>query len=80
MIVSQTVYEIDRLTDERTVFHKPRDQILGLMSAAYSLGCILSLPFIPFIVDRFGRRLAIVIGSFIMLIGVALQTAAVNCE
>lgn len=43
------------------------------MSAAYSLGCIISLPFVPWIVDRFGRRMAIVFGSFIMLIGVGLQ-------
>ncbi|KAG8848593.1 hypothetical protein FRB91_010690 [Serendipita sp. 411] len=59
-------------------FHQPRGQTLGLMSAAYSLGCIVSLPFIPLIVDRGGRRLTIVVGSCIMLIGVALQTAAVN--
>lgn len=72
--------KFDWLADEITVFHQPRGQILGLMSAAYSLGCILSLPFIPFIVDRFGRRLAIVFGSCIMLIGVILQTCAVNCE
>ncbi|KIM24859.1 hypothetical protein M408DRAFT_26654 [Serendipita vermifera MAFF 305830] len=59
-------------------FGKPRGQDLGLMTAAYSLGCIISLPFIPFIVERIGRRRAIVFGSCIMLIGVALQTAAVN--
>lgn len=50
------------------------------MTAAYSLGAILSLPFIPFIVERFGRRLTIVFGSFIMLLGVGLQTGAVNCK
>lgn len=59
-------------------FGKPRGQTLGLMTAAYSLGAILSLPFIPFIVERFGRRLTIVFGSFIMLLGVGLQTGAVN--
>lgn len=63
----------------RLVFGKPRGQTLGLMTAAYSLGCLLSLPFIPFVVERFGRRLAIVFGSCIMLVGVALQTAAQNC-
>ena len=49
------------------------------MTAAYSLGALLSLPFIPIIVDRLGRRKSIVLGSFVMLLGVALQTAAVNC-
>lgn len=37
-------------------------------------------PFIPFTVDRFGRRMVIVYGSFILLLGVAVQTAAITCE
>ncbi|CCA71201.1 related to hexose transporter protein [Serendipita indica DSM 11827] len=59
-------------------FGHPQGQTLGLMSSAYSLGCILSLPFIPFVVDRLGRRLSIVCGSCVMLVGVALQASAVN--
>jgi MFS family permease len=49
------------------------------MSAAYSLGAIVALPFVPTVTDRFGRRNAIIFGSIIMVIGAALQTASQNC-
>ncbi|KAL1944200.1 hypothetical protein VTO73DRAFT_3385 [Trametes versicolor] len=57
-------------------FGHPRSTILGLLSALYSLGSICSLPFVPFVTDRFGRRFAIIFGSVIMVIGAALQTAS----
>ncbi|KAI0071827.1 hexose transporter [Panus rudis PR-1116 ss-1] len=57
-------------------FGHPRSTILGLLSALYSLGSICSLPFVPFVTDRFGRRWAIIVGSIFMIIGAALQTAS----
>ncbi|KAH9854869.1 hexose transporter [Lenzites betulinus] len=57
-------------------FGHPRSTILGLLSALYSLGSICSLPFVPFVTDRYGRRFAIIFGSIIMVIGSALQTAS----
>jgi len=57
-------------------FGHPKSTILGLLSALYSLGSICSLPFVPFVTDRFGRRWAIIIGSIFMVIGAALQTAS----
>ncbi|KAK7695787.1 hypothetical protein QCA50_000424 [Cerrena zonata] len=60
----------------QTFFNHPRSTILGLLSALYSLGSICSLPFVPFVTDRFGRRRAIIFGSVIMVIGSILQTAA----
>ncbi|KAI0832893.1 hexose transporter [Trametes gibbosa] len=57
-------------------FGHPRSTILGLLSALYSLGSICSLPFVPFVTDRYGRRFAIIFGSIIMVIGAALQTAS----
>ncbi|KAI1791088.1 hexose transporter [Ganoderma leucocontextum] len=57
-------------------FNHPRSTILGLLSALYSLGSICSLPFVPFVTDRLGRRWAIAFGSVIMIIGAALQTAS----
>ncbi|KAI0677721.1 hexose transporter [Trametes maxima] len=57
-------------------FNHPRSTILGLLSALYSLGSICSLPFVPFVTDRFGRRWAIIFGSIIMVIGAALQTSS----
>lgn len=61
------------------VFGHPRSTILGLLSALYSLGSICSLPFVPFVTDRYGRRFAIIFGSIIMVIGSALQTASQDC-
>ncbi|KAF7332317.1 Hexose transporter [Mycena kentingensis (nom. inval.)] len=61
-----------------TFFHSPRSTILGLMSAAYSLGAILALPAVAFVNDRLGRKNAIVFGSLFMLLGAALQTASRN--
>ncbi|KAH9939348.1 hexose transporter [Epithele typhae] len=57
-------------------FHHPRSTILGLLSALYSLGSICSLPFVPMVADRFGRRWSIIFGSIIMVIGAALQAAS----
>ncbi|THG93118.1 hypothetical protein EW026_g8027 [Hermanssonia centrifuga] len=57
-------------------FHNPNSTTLGLMSSLYSLGSIASLPIVPFITDRLGRRMAIIFGSIIMLIGAILQMAA----
>ena len=50
-----------------------------VLSALYSLGSICSLPFVPFVTDKMGRRWAILFGSVIMVIGASLQTAAQNC-
>ncbi|KAL7282766.1 hexose transporter [Trametes coccinea BRFM310] len=57
-------------------FGHPRSTILGLLSALYSLGSMCSLPFVPVVTDRFGRRKAIIFGSIVMIIGAALQTAS----
>jgi MFS family permease len=50
------------------------------MSAAYSLGAIIALPAVPYVNDEWGRRRAILFGSFIMIIGAIIQTASQNCE
>ncbi|KAF2703375.1 MFS general substrate transporter [Pleomassaria siparia CBS 279.74] len=56
----------------------PSGSKLGLFTALYSIGSIASLPFAPFIADRFGRRAAIVCGCVIMIVGAAVQGAAKN--
>ncbi|KAF9035374.1 MFS general substrate transporter [Hymenopellis radicata] len=61
-----------------TFFNSPRSTLLGLMSAIYSLGAIVVLPLVPWISDHLGRRMAIVFGSVLMIIGAALQTASQN--
>ena len=68
-----------RLLRRASVFGHPRSTILGLLSALYSLGSICSLPFVPLVTDKWGRRFAIAFGSVIMIIGAALQTASQDC-
>ncbi|KAG7097495.1 hypothetical protein E1B28_004837 [Marasmius oreades] len=68
----QTVKSFD------SFFHSPRSTLLGLMSAIYSLGAIVVLPFVPWVSDHWGRRWAIIVGSMLMVIGAAIQAAAVN--
>jgi len=43
-----------------------------------SIGGVLSLPVFPYVADHLGRRIGIIIGCIIMLLGVALQTAGIN--
>uniref|UniRef100_A0A093UZQ6 Lactose permease n=1 Tax=Talaromyces marneffei PM1 TaxID=1077442 RepID=A0A093UZQ6_TALMA len=45
----------------------------GFLGAAYSLGAICALPFIPWVNQRFGRRWTIFIGSMISLVGALIQ-------
>ncbi|RBR15285.1 hypothetical protein FVER53590_25518 [Fusarium verticillioides] len=54
-------------------FGNPQGSLKGIIAAAYPLGAIMSLPLIPIINDRFGRRSSIFIGSFIMVIASLVQ-------
>ncbi|KAH8804449.1 general substrate transporter [Xylogone sp. PMI_703] len=62
----------------KLTFHSPRGAILGLLSASYPLGAIISTPVSAFISDRFGRRWSVFFGSLIMVVGVAVQSASQN--
>ncbi|KAM0489955.1 hypothetical protein ACHAP8_012059 [Fusarium lateritium] len=59
-------------------FGAPKGALLGFTSASYPLGAIISTPFSALISDRFGRRLSIIIGSFIMIIGVIIQCVSTS--
>lgn len=54
-------------------FDNPQGSLKGIIAAAYSLGAILSLPLIPIVNDKFGRRWSIFGGSLIMVIGALIQ-------
>ncbi|KAL0944580.1 MFS sugar transporter [Colletotrichum truncatum] len=54
-------------------FGYPQGSLKGIIAAAYSLGAVLSLPFIPIVNDRFGRRWSIFGGSCIMVLGALIQ-------
>ncbi|KAF9881638.1 MFS sugar transporter [Colletotrichum karsti] len=54
-------------------FGDPQGSLKGIIAAAYSLGAILSLPFIPIVNDKFGRRWSIFGGSCVMVLGALIQ-------
>ena len=57
-------------------FNNPSGDTLGRLSAMYSIGSIASLPIVPFLSDRFGRRAGIIIGCIVMIIAASVQAAA----
>jgi MFS family permease len=59
-------------------FGFPQGALKGIIAAAYSLGAILSLPFIPIVNDTFGRRWSIFGGSCIMVTGAIIQGFSQN--
>ncbi|KAF2649201.1 hexose transporter-like protein [Lophiostoma macrostomum CBS 122681] len=54
-------------------FHEPKGALKGIISAAYNLGAICALPFVPMLNDNYGRRWAIFFGSWVMVFGALLQ-------
>ncbi|KAH7102201.1 major facilitator superfamily domain-containing protein [Auriculariales sp. MPI-PUGE-AT-0066] len=60
------------------VFHNPAGEWKGFISASYALGAMLSLPLVPIVNERFGRRWSIFLGSWVMVIGDIIQMTAKN--
>ncbi|OQO05427.1 hypothetical protein B0A48_09196 [Cryoendolithus antarcticus] len=60
----------------KTYFGHPAGALQGILAAMYSLGAICSLPIVPIVNDKLGRRWAIFIGSWIMIFGAILQGAS----
>lgn len=61
-------------------FDNPQGAILGIITAAFSLGSVAAIPFVPWVNDRFGRRMSIKFGSLLIIIGAIIQTASVNSK
>ncbi|KAI0942190.1 hypothetical protein AcW1_009507 [Taiwanofungus camphoratus] len=59
-------------------FNNPQGGKLGLLNAIQNIGSLAGYPFAPYFSDGFGRRPTIWFGATIMLVGVAVQTAAHN--
>ncbi|CEJ58856.1 hypothetical protein PMG11_07502 [Penicillium brasilianum] len=53
----------------QTFFNTPSGSKLGLMNAIYQIGSLASFPFVPFMADRWGRKLPIIIGCLLMILG-----------
>ncbi|KAA8899397.1 general substrate transporter [Sphaerosporella brunnea] len=56
-------------------FKTPSGARLGILTASYSLGSLVALPLVPTINERWGRKMAIYVGSVLMIIGAVLQGA-----
>lgn len=59
-------------------FDHPDGSKLGFLNAIQTIGSLGSIPLAPYASDCLGRRGAIVMGGFIVIVGAALQTAAQN--
>ncbi|KAL3479981.1 general substrate transporter [Aspergillus californicus] len=57
-------------------FNHPRGAILGLFNASMSLGSLLGLFVVPYLIDWRGRKMGLVVGCLIMLLAVGLQSGA----
>jgi MFS family permease len=66
-----------RLIDNADFGH-PEGALNGIIAAIYSLGAICSLPFIPVINQRVGRRWSIFGGSVVMIVGAIIQCCSIH--
>ncbi|KFZ01877.1 hypothetical protein V500_00581 [Pseudogymnoascus sp. VKM F-4518 (FW-2643)] len=64
----------------QTYFGHPTGALLGVLNASYNLGSLITLPIIPWVNDTLGRKHSITIGSIVLCIGVAIQSAAINSK
>ncbi|RSH90986.1 hypothetical protein EHS25_010162 [Saitozyma podzolica] len=62
----------------QSYFNSPTGSVLGLFNCIQSVGQIASFPIEAWFSDRFGRRIGMAVGAFIILVGCILQGAAVN--
>ncbi|KAH6651694.1 general substrate transporter [Truncatella angustata] len=75
---SQMINALQIVPSWVSFFGNPQNELKGIISASYSLGAILSLPLVPIINDRLGRRWSIFLGSVTMVIGSIIQGFSVN--
>ena len=61
---SQMINAAQLVPSWQVFFNKPTGALQGIIGSMYSLGAICSLPLVPIINDRLGRRWAIFIGSW----------------
>ncbi|KAJ9139143.1 Lactose permease [Pleurostoma richardsiae] len=70
---SQMINALQIVPYWKSYFDNPEGSLKGIIAAAYSLGAILSLPLVPIVNDRLGRRWSIFGGSLVMCIGAIIQ-------
>jgi MFS family permease len=71
--------EVVSVTDFIAEFNYPSGSLLGILSASYWVGNVFGVFAITPLSDRWGRRMAMFVGSMIAVVGTALCSGAVNC-
>jgi MFS family permease len=69
---------LQTLEQWREYFGNPKSSILGTMNAVYPLGNIVALFPVTWLSDRYGRKLPMLCGLVLAIIGAALQAASQN--
>jgi hypothetical protein len=59
-------------------FGEPRGALLGFFNSSMSLGSLIGLIFVPYLIDWRGRKIGVAIGCAIMLLAVGLQTGGMS--
>ncbi|KAF2842908.1 hexose transporter protein [Patellaria atrata CBS 101060] len=59
-------------------FNHPKGSLLGLFGCIMSVGSLAAIPIVPYIADILGRRMGVIIGCLIMIMGVVLQSISTN--
>ncbi|KAF5377382.1 hypothetical protein D9757_007985 [Collybiopsis confluens] len=77
---SSLINGLQILPDWQEYFHFPKGQLLGFINCAQNMGGLVGLPMTPYASDNLGRRLTLILGSVIMLGGVALQFSATTIQ
>jgi len=69
---------LQALEQWRAYFGHPAGALLGLINAAQSIGSVVSLPFVGWFSDKFGRKPVLLAGIIMIIIATVLQAASVN--
>ncbi|PAV15162.1 hexose transporter [Pyrrhoderma noxium] len=67
---------LQSLDQWQNAFNHPSNGMLGLLNAIQNIGSLAAYPFAPYTSDILGRKYAVIIGSSIMCVATALQTAS----
>jgi sugar porter (SP) family MFS transporter len=67
---------LQSLPQWETFFNHPIKGRLGLFNAIQNIGGLAAYPLAPYVSDGVGRRMAILLGASIVLVGTALQSAS----
>lgn len=69
---------LQSLTIWNNFFGDPTGSRLGVIANGYNFGGLIAFPVSPFLSDKFGRKIAVVVGSSIIVLGAILQGVSTN--